>query len=644
MKKLIFIVLLYALCVTAYAQNPSYEKKLYYTCKVWGYVKYFHSEVSTCKVNWDSVLAAILPMVKNAESNSAFNNALMNMIGAAGQMEPTTTPAPDELSPELRFNLNLDWFNDPILRSDVKAILVNIKTNFRPHTNCWVCNNTGAGYGWLAFPNDDPIINDSLVTNFPDEFTRLALLFRYWNIASYFNPYKDILDIPWDSTLYRNVINFATVPDYTGFVKAIKKMSSKLDDAHAECLTYTTKSNSTGNFIPRLIFKITKNNYVVVKSDYSEISNGDILESINGKPITQIEDSLRPYISSGNYDVFRRDLSSYFLRGDSAFNVKVGFKDYLGNTNTIWLSRINRYYDTWFSDYYPCDSLKAKKWKKYKGNIGYVNMGILEPEDVKNMYNSLYATKAIIFDVRNYPNGTITNIAQYIYPNRKCFVKFTIPDVFFPGTYSWSESFYGIENNTVAYKGKIIVLCNQETQSHAEFTCMGFQAMPDVVIVGSQTAGADGDISAYKMSKDIHVGFTTLGTFYPDGRQTQRIGIVPDSVVYPTAEGIRQGRDEVLDKAFEIARATVSVDENGITENDIAISPNPAKDYIEITSKPSEGSAIYIYNMLGEIVLTVRVENFLPVRVNVSNLPQGIYYLTLRTQNAYEIKKFEIVK
>jgi C-terminal processing protease CtpA/Prc len=43
-----------------------------------------------------------------------------------------------------------------------------------------------------------------------------------------------------------------------------------------------------------------------------------------------------------------------------------------------------------------------------------------------------------------------------------------------------------------------------------------------------------------------------LGVFYPDGRETQRVGIVPDMEVKPTIEGIRKGKDEVLEKALEV--------------------------------------------------------------------------------------------
>jgi C-terminal processing protease CtpA/Prc len=52
----------------------------------------------------------------------------------------------------------------------------------------------------------------------------------------------------------------------------------------------------------------------------------------------------------------------------------------------------------------------------------------------------------------------------------------------------------------------------------------------------------------------IRTLFTGLGVYYPDGRPTQRIGIVPDIEVRPTLAGLRAGRDEVLERALEYLR------------------------------------------------------------------------------------------
>jgi C-terminal processing protease CtpA/Prc len=78
---------------------------------------------------------------------------------------------------------------------------------------------------------------------------------------------------------------------------------------------------------------------------------------------------------------------------------------------------------------------------------------------------------------------------------------------------------------------------------------MALRAMPNAIVVGSTTAGADGDVSLIHLPGQLSTLISGLGVFYPDHRPTQRVGIVPDIVVMPTIQGIAAGRDEVLESA-----------------------------------------------------------------------------------------------
>jgi plastocyanin len=75
-----------------------------------------------------------------------------------------------------------------------------------------------------------------------------------------------------------------------------------------------------------------------------------------------------------------------------------------------------------------------------------------------------------------------------------------------------------------------------------------------------------------------------------------------------------------------------------------AIYPNPANDFITVTLKPSEGfepsegSAIQIYNTLGEIVLSVGTGRDLSERIDISNLPTGLYYIKIGSETAKFVK------
>jgi C-terminal processing protease CtpA/Prc len=81
---------------------------------------------------------------------------------------------------------------------------------------------------------------------------------------------------------------------------------------------------------------------------------------------------------------------------------------------------------------------------------------------------------------------------------------------------------------------------------------MAYRVSPGAVVVGSTTAAADGNVSEIYLPGNLRTMISGIGVYYPDGRETQRIGIVPDIEVKPTIEGIRNGRDELLEKAIEV--------------------------------------------------------------------------------------------
>ena len=100
------------------------------------------------------------------------------------------------------------------------------------------------------------------------------------------------------------------------------------------------------------------------------------------------------------------------------------------------------------------------------------------------------------------------------------------------------------------YTGKIVILVDEVSQSQAEYTTMAFRAAPNATVVGSTTAGADGNVSAIPLPGGLRSMISGIGVFYPDKKPTQRVGIVADIEAKPTLRGIRSGRDEVLEAAL----------------------------------------------------------------------------------------------
>ncbi len=639
MRKLLPLLLLLLSWQTAQAQVPTMQEKLYYTCKVWGFVKYYHSEVSECRgQNWDSVLLHVLPMVRSASTNDEFNNALDTLLALAGPMAIATTPLLDTLPVELKRNRDWGWIASPVLRSDVQVQLDTIKNNFRPHAGCWVERNTytTSNVGWLIFPQDSLGLNINTTANFPDYNHRCLMLFKYWNIIRYFNPYNYVLDVPIDSVLYNKAVPFVNATNANALNLELLKTAKFLDDAHVYNLTYSSYyQEPRGYFMPRIKLKYCDSQYVVVRSAIAGIAVGDVLISIDGLTMTQWEDSLKNYYSHGNQSVLGWIICDKALRRQSWGAIEhLVVLDSLGVLNSISVSCINPTSPTsisfFYDVFYPADSLKNVKWTNYTCDIGYVNIGNMYDADINPMYDNFRSKKAIIFDFRNGVGGNlITRLAAKIFPDQRIVAKFLEPDVRYPGLYKRNFGYFGLTTSSEAYTGKIILLFNENTWSTLEYQCMVLEAMPNVTKVGSQTMGSDGNITYWRLSQDLNVGFTSIGVFYPNGDSTQRIGIVPDIVVYPTPAGIRQGRDEVLEKALEVA-CGVGVKNTTAIQSQLSVYPNPAGNMVTISvgTATDVPVSVQLTDITGRVLRNTSIATGASgASIDVHDLAPGIYLI-----------------
>jgi C-terminal processing protease CtpA/Prc len=167
--------------------------------------------------------------------------------------------------------------------------------------------------------------------------------------------------------------------------------------------------------------------------------------------------------------------------------------------------------------------------------------------DVAQYAKQAAGAKGWIIDIRNYPSEFVPfALGSLFVEGPTPFARFTGGDLSNPGAFYWTDALT-IEPAQPHYGGKIVVLVDEVSQSQAEYTAMAFRAAPRTVVVGSTTAGADGNVSSVPLPGGLSTMFSGLGVFYPDKRPTQVVGIVPDVRVTPTVAGLRAGRDEVLE-------------------------------------------------------------------------------------------------
>ena len=184
-------------------------------------------------------------------------------------------------------------------------------------------------------------------------------------------------------------------------------------------------------------------------------------------------------------------------------------------------------------------------------SIGYICPDKLSKEEIPEISNGLKKTRGLIIDLRYYPSQDFVDfIFKYILPNSTIKVaQYTYPLLTLPGVFVVGNQTYRVSDND-KYNAPIVVLVNEGNQSAAETSVQVIQCNPNTQTIGSQSAGANGNISIFTLPRGVLGAFSGLGWYYPDGTPVQRQGVKIDNEVKSTIEGVKQGRDEVLETAI----------------------------------------------------------------------------------------------
>jgi C-terminal processing protease CtpA/Prc len=100
----------------------------------------------------------------------------------------------------------------------------------------------------------------------------------------------------------------------------------------------------------------------------------------------------------------------------------------------------------------------------------------------------------------------------------------------------------------------LVVLCDGQSMSADETFLQIFHDNRLGTIVGEPSGGTNGNVNTFSIPGGFTVRFTGMRVAGSDGTTIQGHGIVPDQVVHPTLEGVRAGRDEILEAGIAAAQ------------------------------------------------------------------------------------------
>lgn len=517
--------------------------------KVWGFLKYHHPAIAKGDYNWDFELFRITPQMLAVKNLKERDKLIFKWIDALGPFENGRAIRPAK--EQIKYELNFDWFKSSKFSPELLSQLNAIKNADRT-TESYYVKMYDAETPVAIFKNE----GDYSSFKYPDAGYRLLGLFKFWNSYEYFSPYRNLLDKPWSGILKEYIPKLIAAKNELDYKLTIAALIAETQDSHSDISPYDMAFRSFyGTLTPKVTIAFVDNQAVVTNSteegSLNALKKGDVIQSINNVPVSKLMKEKLPYVSASNYATQLRKLTTILLRTNDTLMQVSFIRDDKPEQLSLKCYPFNRRE----KQAAPIDS----GFKMINKDIAYIHASRIETR-LKSVMPMAMQTKAMILDLRTYPKPTsfAWDLAKYIFNAPKEVARYTAGSTEIPGLFSYMPDDYmaqvriGVANES-PYLGKIIVLVNEETQSLGELSAMALRAGPNTIIVGSQTAGADGSVGMpVTFPGGIATGFTQIGVYYPDGKETQRIGIIPDVKVKPSVKGIKEGRDEILEKAISL--------------------------------------------------------------------------------------------
>lgn len=523
-------------------------------CKIWGFLKFHHPEILRGKYDWDAELFRMTLKMLNTNTKKERDKILDQWVTDLGDVI-LSDPIPVIPSELIKMAPSTDWIENRKNLGDVSKKLMKIKNAKRDDIE----DNKQVSFPW---GNSPFFLNEKLYPELTtlDTGFRLLGLFRFWNVIEYYYPYKYLIDDGWENVLYEFIPQFIDADDsILSFKLCALKLATRIDDSHTRMLNpykiprefevdkYIEDWEGKYMFPFEISFIEDK---AVITDIYSTKTYtnypfliGDVIHSINNEPVENIVKRKLEYTPASHYIGKLKKIAMALHRSnDSIMSI-----EYERDGNML----SNSLKAVLVSDVEVANRTRRDlpAYKKFQNGISYIYMGATRPYALPENLND---SKGVIIDLRSYPHK-LTNHWEYysLFSEPTPFCNFTIASRSYPGLFQFTGITMTGKENPNYYKGKKVILINEQAQSAPEFMAMKYKVAPNTIVMGSKSTGADGNYSFIGLPAETGLMFTGLGVYYPDGGETQRIGILPDREVKPTIKGIREGRDEVLEKAIE---------------------------------------------------------------------------------------------
>jgi hypothetical protein len=380
---------------------------------------------------------------------------------------------------------------------------------------------------------------------------RLADIVVAWNVFRHFYPYWPQVGVDWDSRLEPQLTAMYPAETRPQQQAALRLLTADARDGHSDvvdpaveawvCPVCALRREGRG-YLP-LQLGLIGDTVTVTASAYPAAPVGSVISAMDG---TRAK--------------IRLQAAERFISGSPQWKTARALQEMATCTERTVVQAI---VDTGAGPHrieLPCEEQGPVPEKRpdqiaeLKPGLWYVDLTRAREAAVKPMLPKLAEASAIIFDVRGYPtdayvvpnlistpwgsNGGGRGIARIVGP----FGKFA----------GWREDSGPILPAPPRLPDRIVFLTDARAISSGEGLLSTVSDRHLGKIVGSPTAGANGNELHFLLPGGFEVSMTGSRLTRAGGRTYHLIGIQPDVRAVPTVAGLRAGRDEVLERAISL--------------------------------------------------------------------------------------------
>lgn len=560
-------------------------------------VRFFHpSDEAVAVRSWDHVAVALMERAEPARNADELAAAIRDVLKplapgvvirtGGDDIAPIDLPVPEDAA-ELRHwrHIGAGTISSragPSIYSSAVVKTPADRLDERLRVTRVINQNLGGGV-WIAAPRLVPADADGTLPradlpnpwtdvdrlerlNNANRATRFAAVATVWGVMQHFYPYFDVPPydgsaMDWDGALRDALRSAATDASDSETERTLQRMVARLYDGHGSVLG---PGRRFGDMLPFAL--VWAGNELVVSGKApgapDAVAVGDAIVSINGRPMAEWEREASAEVSGATRGWVRHIVASRVpmmafeaLGSPDPAIVELRKPDgarYTTNVPSVDAQQVDQ----------PVFKRPANGAELAPG-IRYFDLNATENAALTAAMPVLAKADGIVFDMRGYPGSAAYKLMEHLIDGPATSAQWNVPIVTLPGGEGWEWSTGGrwqLKPARPRLTAQIAFVTDGRAISYAESIMGIVEAYRLGEIVGSTTAGTNGNVNPFTVAGGHTISWTGMKVLKHDGSRHHGVGIAPTVPVEPTPAGIAAGRDEVLERAVEGLKAKIARD------------------------------------------------------------------------------------